>query len=231
MNRIFFSALIVISLFFVTFNDNNAFASDWTVLDEKIENIEEEQLSEETKQELESKINSGEPLDAEIPSMQEYGETEQYDPYTNVTTYPDGSIAIDAVDYSEAIVTETGEQPSGIVTYGFTGGTWTSGSGFRSVRGLKVSKTVIGAFSVKYKVDLQTIQGGYDKLTRVYEVSPSAYWWKIETQGIFRGTETSEYSAYGGVRFQYRSSENSKLKVGRVYTRVGNDKYWLDVTY
>ncbi|WOV50250.1 hypothetical protein R5U34_00260 [Enterococcus faecium] len=118
-----------------------------------------------------------------------------------------------------------------------SGGSWQSGSGYAICNGMKVSATE-GAIGIQasYKVDFQHTQQGYDKLNRVYSALVNGIGsWTWLSNGVFRGTETATYSAYGGIKGQWYVAPGLGLIPGTstkyCYFRVGNDRYWLDYNF
>lgn len=117
---------------------------------------------------------------------------------------------------------------------GTSGGTWQSGSGYAVCRGMKVTGNsgAIG-LQVKYTVDFQKVQGGFDRLDRVYGTTVDGLGtWSYLANGVFRSQETSGASAYGGVKGQWTVSPGFGLPSGTstkyLYFRVGNDSFWLE---
>lgn len=110
---------------------------------------------------------------------------------------------------------------------GTSGGQWSSGSGYSSCIGMKVTgegHNVLASF----KADFENIQGGYDQLNRIYGVNISSIkgYEKI-SEGVFRAKETGTYSAYGGIKGQAVSITGGTVTV-HMYLRVGKDTYWVD---
>lgn len=113
-----------------------------------------------------------------------------------------------------------------------SGGTWTSGSGYRCVKGIKVFKSVFGSYQAAFSADFCNHNGAYDKLSRIYNVDVEAGdSWSILSQGIFRSLETYSYNAYVGVKFQVKGSAESNMTTENLYLRVGNDTYWYQSSY
>lgn len=116
---------------------------------------------------------------------------------------------------------------------GYSGGSWTNGSGYSVCKGMKVTKNYGGVFVISYYVDFQNIQLGYDRLDRVYGATASGigeFSWL--SNGVFRARETDQASAYGGVKGQYTATAGTTASTTLyVYFRVGNDRYWLDTNF
>ena len=119
--------------------------------------------------------------------------------------------------------------------FGIGGGSWSSGSGHRLVKGAKVSaKTTDGSnLTVSFSCDFTLVQSGYDTLDRVYGIQANgkgsiSY---INT-GVMRSKETVSYSAYGGVRLQHDyagyGGNDPRTSTYWLYIRVGGDRYWAD---
>lgn len=160
------------------------------------------------------------PIDATI----DFSEATIYDEYGNVLENETNlARSTNSVSFNE------------ISLFGIGGGNWSSGSGFRLVKGAKVSgRTTDGSnLDVSFYCDFTLVQSGYDTLDRVYGVQANgsgsvAY---LST-GVLRRKETVEYSAYGGVRLQHHYSgyggNNPRTTTYWLYVRVGGDRYWLD---
>lgn len=115
---------------------------------------------------------------------------------------------------------------------GLSGGSWTSGTGYRICKGMKVSHT--NAFSQSsFKVDFQLVQGGYDSIDRMYSTDWGSWGGTISgtSAKIFRAKETSTLSAYAGITYTFNGNiggvQGSK-KVNN-FIRVGSDKYWHEI--
>lgn len=205
------------------------------------------------------KTNKGELLDSMNPEKRSLGVEEKIDEYTIQTTYPDGSQTLEGMDLSEAKFYDkngheiskptklqslkTGSLKSGgfktgsLKSGGFTtsgvisGGTWTSGSGYSCVTGIRVFKQIYATYSAEFKADFCNVNGGYDNISRIYGVSLTASGtFDILDSGLFRGTETISYSAYGGVKFTQKP-DGGTMTTEHLYLRVGSDTYWYDSSY
>ncbi len=164
--------------------------------------------------------------------------TEHPTPYSQITTYSDGSVT--GVDFSEAtfydeegnVIEPPIDSDTDLITpfsSGSTGGSWSNGSGYSCVSGVTVyAGTLIPSVDMRFKADFCTHQGAYDEITRVYSTSVDAYDWKFLDQGVFRAKETLDYAAYGGIKAQIRYTSDGNLHTDHVYLRVRNDKYWVD---
>lgn len=110
-----------------------------------------------------------------------------------------------------------------------SGGSWTSGSGYRNCKGALVY--VSGGYYIGFKADFSIVQNGYDQLLRVYGVDISVRngSFSIQSQGVFRKNETFQYSAYGGVKASVTINGNTDTTW--VYLRVRNDKYSVDTNF
>ncbi|MGG2072855.1 hypothetical protein AB1J28_05865 [Lysinibacillus irui] len=168
--------------------------------------------------------------------------TDHPTPYSQITTYSDGSAT--GVDFSEAtFYDEAGNEieppmdnDTDLITPlsdGTSGGTWSSGSGYTCVKGVKV----LGWYSypsieMSFKADFCMNSGTYDEISRVYSPYMNVFDWEQPlNQGVFRAKETSEYSAYGGISAKVRRYENSNATLEHVYLRVQNDTYWVDSSF
>ena len=113
-----------------------------------------------------------------------------------------------------------------------SGGTWTTGSGYSCVSGLKIegSKYRIGA---TFKANFCINEGiyVYDNISRIYEVLPRAHSWDIMQDGIFRPKESSELPALGGVKFSAKANEDSTQTAEYIYLSVGKDSFKLTGTF
>ncbi|HEN9993459.1 TPA: hypothetical protein ACG6KQ_002074 [Streptococcus agalactiae] len=120
---------------------------------------------------------------------------------------------------------------------GTSGGTWFSGSGYNVCKGMRVSGNagLVGLQS-SYYIDFQKVQGGYNRLDRVYGATVDrAGTWTFLANGVFRGSEAPGASAYGGIKGQWSVSPGFGLPTGTstkyLYFRVGNDTFWLDTNF
>ncbi|MFE7822200.1 hypothetical protein ACFU1R_29050 [Priestia megaterium] len=191
------------------------------------------------------KTQKGEIFDADNPQKASQGKKQKLDQYTTLTTFPDGSQTLEGIDLSKAkFYDENGNevtkdvksdkiktnsvQAAGVIS----GGTWSSGSGYSCVKGIKVFKQIIANYSAKFYADFCNNSGAYDKLSRVYGVDIEAgESWSILDQGVFRSNENGTYSAYGGVKYQAKARPDSNMVTRYLYLRVGNDKYWYQSNY
>lgn len=118
---------------------------------------------------------------------------------------------------------------------GYTGGSTSSGSGYKVVKGAKVSGSTTDSarLRVSFSCDFTLVQSGYDTLDRVYGIEANgggsvSY---LKT-GVLRRKETVEYSAFGGVRLQHEyggtSGSSPRTQTYWLYIRVGKDRHWLD---
>lgn len=195
--------------------------------------IKENYQDVEVQNRLIQKVKNGELLDSNDPYKKHLGLIEIIDPYTQITTYPDGSKKTVTIDFSEATFYDEGGNiienvdNSQITPFGVIGGNWNTGSGYACVRGATVSDLTWDV-KILFKADFCNNQGTYDNINRIYAIDIKAHDWSILDSGTFRETETFQYSAYGGVKAQIRPSKDSKLYTEYVYLRVGNDKYWVD---
>ncbi|MFE4525833.1 hypothetical protein ACFRCQ_27735 [Cytobacillus firmus] len=201
------------------------------------------------------KKKKGEPFDSENPKKRHLGIKKQIDKYTTITTFPDGSMIEEKIDFSNATFydedgnvisnpftsltdselkeLEKAEEPEfSTMASVISGGTWTSGSGYRCVNGIDVEKNVFGTYGASYSADFCTYDGSYDHLQRVYAVR---LWsdgdFDILSQGVFRSRETADYSAYGGVKFKVSTGPDSGTSTEWLYLRVGGNNYWYTSTY
>ena len=237
MKKHVFSGMLALGLTFVGLTTSSFAAEQLDPL--SIESIKEVHPDVEVQNQLIEKLENGEMLDSNNPEKKSLGETEYIDAYTTVTTFPDGSRIIQGVDFSEAtFYDEEGNEieknsdeilVTPLATEGVSGGTWTSGSGYSCVTGAKVHEHKYG-ITIDFKADFCMNHDTYDNLKRVYGVEVVAYDWDILGEGVFRPTETSEYSAYGGVKVKARYSETSDAVTDYLYLRVGDDDYWLDTS-
>lgn len=168
--------------------------------------------------------------------------TEHPTPYSQITTYSNGSVA--GVDFSEAtfydeegnVIEPPIDSDTNLITplsEGTTGGTWSNGSGYSCAKGVTVyAGTLIPSVDLRFKADFCSHQGAYDELSRVYSASVSAYEWDfIGTPGVYRAKETLEYSAYGGIKAKVRPKEGANQRTDYVYLRVAKDTYWVDSSF
>lgn len=112
-----------------------------------------------------------------------------------------------------------------------SGGTWTSGSGYSVVKGMTINHTT-ALTKLTYKADFQLVQNGYDKIDKIYQVSPGSWGGTISVvaEGIFRMYEKYGYSAYGGAKIQLNLAAGlGGSTTNGCYLRVAKDTYWLDV--
>ena len=169
--------------------------------------------------------------------------TEHPTPYSQITKYSDGSAS--GVDFSEAtfydeagnVIEPPMDSDTDLITPlsdGTTGGSWSSGSGYTCVTGVKVKgwydyPSIEMSFKADFCVNAGTL--AYDEISRVY--SPYMNVWDYEnlTQAVHRSKETSQYSAYGGISAKVRRYEDSNATLEHVYLRVQNDKYWVDSSF
>jgi hypothetical protein len=101
-----------------------------------------------------------------------------------------------------------------------------------AVLSIKVYRTAYARWEASFNADFCNHTGAYDKLSRVYNVDIEAGdSWSILSQGVFRTYETYSYNAYGGVKFQVKSSPDSSMTTENLYLRVGNDTYWYQSSY
>ncbi|ENQ3081232.1 hypothetical protein ACEOWG_004598 [Bacillus cereus] len=240
-NKIF-TSMLTLSLSFGVFFTSSSFAAekDDIKLETKaiqiqkqkgyeIQRIKDEYSDKKVQDKLIEKVKKGQMLDSINPEKQALGVKEKINETTTITTYPDGSKEVSGVDYSQAkFYDDKGnevERPQDSIS----GGTWTSGSGYACVKGAKVYRQNYGQFSAEYYADFCYHNGAYDKLDRVYGriIDASGGSYSIENEGVFRTWETSTYSAYGGVKFNYTSSSGGS-GTKYLYIRVGNDRSWED---
>lgn len=117
-----------------------------------------------------------------------------------------------------------------------SGGAYSSGSGYTVVKGLRVSGwsgVARSALEINYSADFTRVQGGYDRLDRIYNnVNNYLGSFSVTSQGVFRKQETISYSAYGGIKGEWTVSGIPIVGGGGgtkyIYIRVGNDRFWLD---
>lgn len=50
----------------------------------------------------------------------------------------------------------------------------------------------------------------------------------FQNQGVFRDTETLDYSAYGGIKNRKYMKKDGNTRTDYVYLRVKDDTYWVD---
>ncbi|WP_223555931.1 hypothetical protein [Lysinibacillus sphaericus] len=174
------------------------------------------------------------------PSKRSLG-TEHPTPYSQITTYSDGSVT--GVDFSEAtfydeegnVIEPPIDSDTDLITPlsdGTTGGSWSSGSGYSCVTGVTVyAGRLAPIVDMRFKADFCTYKDSYDKISRVYKESVEAYEWSFLDQGVFRDTETLDYSAYGGIKAQVRHKKDGALRTDYVYLRVKDDSYWVDSSF
>lgn len=114
-----------------------------------------------------------------------------------------------------------------------SGGNWQSGSGYRLVKGIKVTGHK-GGLTITFKADFTNVNRGYDTLNRIYDIRYEGYGnVSIISSGVMRKKENASYSAYGGARVQFTresSSGSPYTQTISLYLRVGKDKYWLTGT-
>lgn len=112
-----------------------------------------------------------------------------------------------------------------------SGGSWSSGTGYRAVRGLLV-RSKKSNFTLQYKASFTNVQKGYDKIDGIYDFQ--AYGdgsWKTNSKGVFRPNEKIGYSAFGGISGQRTIPQlggGQRTETLYSYIRVGNDKFWVD---
>ncbi|GAB0170004.1 hypothetical protein LSPCS325_34410 [Lysinibacillus sp. CTST325] len=167
--------------------------------------------------------------------------TEHPTPYSQVTTYSNGSVT--GVDFSEAtfyaeegnVIEPPIDSDTNLITplsEGTTGGSWSNSSGYSCVKGVTVyAGTLIPSVNLRFKADFCTHQGAYDEISRVYSTAVSAFEWDYIDTGVFRPKETLEYSAYGGIKAKVRPKEGANLRTDYVYLRVKNDSYSVDSSF
>lgn len=169
------------------------------------------------------------------PDKQHLSVTEYPTPYTQITTFPDGSKTV--IDFSKATFfdKEGNLIESDLITPfadGTTGGDWNIGSGYRCVKNIEVYvKSLLKNIDMRFKADFCLNQGGFDEITRVYNERIETYEWEILAKGVFRQKETHEYSAYGGIKVKARYKEGGNQTTAYVYLRVKEDRYWVDAYY
>lgn len=126
-------------------------------------------LSEDTIDSLLNKLDNGELWDSlkGVNPISEQTTTNENGVSKTIRTYADGSITITEV--GGGAVTEVVENSDGnmISPASVTGGTVTSGSGYRIVRGATVKDSNI-VITMSYRVDYEQWSGGRGKINRVY---------------------------------------------------------------
>lgn len=222
---------------------------------EMIKSIKEKYKDSDVANKLIEKRKKGELFDSENPKKRHLGIKKQIHKYTTITTFPDGSVIEEKVDFSDATFydedgnvinnpftpltnteleeLEKAEEPEfSTMASVISGGSWSSGSGYRCVNGINVQKEVWGRYGAEYSADFCLYDGAYDHLQRVYGVR---LWFDgdfdILDQGVFRSRETIDYSAYGGVKFKVSTGPDSETSTQWLYLRVGSNNYWYTSTY
>lgn len=159
----------------------------------------------------------------------------------------DDSITTSTMDFSQAVfkdnsgkivqkdqVMETMLPVPEYRTASTSAGKWKSGSGYSSCTGMKITanRGMVNSLVVSFKADFENIKGGYDRLNRVYGTAANTYngSWSWTSRGVFRTKETATYSAYGGIKgdWKYKEIGVSFSETKHVYLRVGKNTYWLD---
>ncbi|MGW8428220.1 hypothetical protein ACWGJQ_22485 [Peribacillus simplex] len=187
--------------------------------------LRKNKVSESDIKKLMKKLKNGEVWDSINPKMKDTPTETKIDKNTTKYTFPDGSVSIQTI--SGGIKEEVSKPEGGMTTKGtIGGGTHTSGSGYHTVTGARVSGSVILA-GASYKIDYTFIQGGYDKISRVYSrnitVPGPGGNYEVESWGVKKATETVGGKAYAVLRFK---ASNDKLGATTFYlnTYVGKDK-------
>ena len=238
--------LVLFSLTFTTYSNESVLASN-----EELSDVEKEKIfkslskvyeDKEVVENLTKKIIKDELFDSERAEMEYLGVEEQVDDYTKLTTYPDGSIIEEKIDYAEALfydeygkeIEVSSEDVSSMARASsvISGGSWSKGTGYACVKGIKVSKISYGKFGITFKADFCNNKNSYDNLSRVYGVNVWAnHSFSIMSKGVFRKKETSQYSAYGGVKAKVKSRADGRESTEHLYLRVGKNKYWYTSSY
>ncbi|MEM4997715.1 hypothetical protein WKH56_34625 [Priestia sp. SB1] len=177
-----------------------------------------------------NKLEKGQKWDSLNPSMKGQATKVKIDNNTTKYEYPDGSVYVESLDTSDAkkevVKSNTANNKGYSAQATIGGGSTSGGSGYQIVKGAKVTGSVILA-GASYKVDYQLINGGYDKLSRMYDrnvtVPGSGGNYEIESWGVKKGTENAGGKAYGTLRFK---AQNGSLGSSTLYlnTYVGKDK-------
>lgn len=208
---------------------------------EFIKRIQSSDTSESVKKRLITKVVNGIPLD----STTENGEIKSIE-NTSIdqvnfqrTTYEDGSFKVDSIDFSDSSVLDIDnkdvkselfeESPIKTRNSSITGGKWSSGTGYKAVKGAKVGSWTMLA-SLYFKADFETVSSstGKSQINRIYGVDVSGKGSvSILNQGLFRKKATETYSAYGGVKVLVTDTHtNTKYS----YLRVKGSSYWVDTS-
>lgn len=228
----------------------------------RIESVKKHYKDLDVQNRLIDKVKKGELFDSMNPEKKSKGVVEKIDEHITLTTFPDGSKIKEGIDYSEATFYDNGKEISNpykpkedkktdefslITIFNsiksfveppkaqaavISGGTWSSGSGYRCAKGVKVFKQVYSNYQATFYADFCNHYGGYDKLSRVYGVDvESDGEFSYVSQGVFRASETYSYNAYGGVKFTVKSNPDLPMTTENLYLRVGNDTYWYQASF
>lgn len=227
MKRITFLTVLFISIFLSgmtgfanELNTNKIFISDEIKLEIK-QSLSELNIDEETQIKLINKLEQGEIWDcmdkslvAQIPDN--YFDISEDEPIKRYT-FPDGSVIEQRIEIPNMMY------PSAI-----SGGTVSSGSGYSTYKGVKVSKTS-GLMGMGFYADYTIVQNGSDIIENIYDrwVKVVGGSYSVSTFEITRRTEVSsspamakliaDISWVGGIT----GSGTEWL-----YLNVGKDKAW-----
>lgn len=214
--------------------------------EKQIRSVKKNYPNKDTQKKLIEKVKKGEIFDSINPEKRHLGKTKNLftdTTDTTITEFPDGSITKDSIDFSEATFYDengkkvenpfiTPKTSDNIAINSISGGTWSSGSGYKCVRGAKVDHDNYSQYGASFKAGWCHVTGGYDYITNIYETAVwSDFEFDIINSGVFRTKETLDYTAYGGIKFSVKPSETSGMSTEYLYLRVAKDTYYQSDSY
>ncbi|MDX1770185.1 MAG: hypothetical protein R3328_01535 [Planococcaceae bacterium] len=150
-----------------------------------------------------------------------------------IQKFKDGSISVQtletpAVQVEDNISTDNNE--SIFTPLSVTGGTVTTGTGYRTVRGAKV-KVETGICNAWFYADFTTLYGAMDRITSVYDstVVGIGGTTNSDTLNIVRATETLDNKAEAKLNFQFVAFGGAGSSTVWLKLLVGKDTYSSDV--
>lgn len=200
-------------------------------------------VKEETQNQLIAKLKKGKIWDSikkdEKPvSTYEVPSKENENIVETVSIYKDGSISVAAIeptiveDFSSEIPTNGTNGTNTITPYAVNPGTVTGGSGYKNYTKAK-AYVYSGIANAHFYANFTLIQGGYDKITNVYDYKivgvggTTSY----DSLRITRATETSTYKASAKLDFTWVAFNGSSSSTCWLKLNVGRDSYGTTHSY
>lgn len=183
----------------------------------------ENNVNSEDIEKLLKKYENGEIWDSLNPNVSSI-RTEKYKKDNNVITkmyFPDGSVTV------KEIIDEPNEDS--ISTRKVSGGTWSSGTGYRNCYGALV-RVNHGVVDMSFEADFSIHQNNYDKINDVYHGDYFVAGGTVsnEVLRINQEWETSRRPAEAEYSITFNSYGSTSGWKYTLWLRVGNDTYWDD---